>query len=467
MPIVSIDKIIVEDRARKDLGDLTDLMASIEKYGLIHPIVLSPGHKLIAGHRRLQAFRNLGRTEIDVTWKTATGGEHYAAAEAEMELHENIHRKSMTEAEKSECLAKYLRLRQIRSTEVDLSGKKVIPSIRQVAREAGVGKDTLREALRVMAIVSMMPELRGEESVAKIFSKFSRAMSEKLLARIAKLTEGEAKTIVKQIDCREGLKGIEDKSIKLILTDIPYNLDVTQLASESWLVDNRHRASYFDPTKDLDESLSIIKDTVEDLWRILDTGCHLYACCTFDQFQPFRAILSSRGFLVRPAPLIWNKTNGFNPNFGRSFPFCYECMLFATKGPSRQMATGPKIDVFEYAVPSKKLHINEKPIGLWKELLLYSSYPGEQVLDPFCGSGSALVAAISLGRKAIGFDNSEYSISVATNRISEALRGEELKGVQKTDEVRDVGDFADKLAGAIDKDSIDNDGSAGPETEPN
>ena len=60
MTEISISMIKVGTRYRKDLGDLKDLIESIQRVGLLHPIVLKPDHSLIAGQRRLEACRSLG-----------------------------------------------------------------------------------------------------------------------------------------------------------------------------------------------------------------------------------------------------------------------------------------------------------------------------------------------------------------------------------------------------------------------
>lgn len=58
--------IIIGERFRKDLGDLTDLAKSIEKVGLLHPIVVTEEGKLVAGMRRLEAWKLLGREEKEI-----------------------------------------------------------------------------------------------------------------------------------------------------------------------------------------------------------------------------------------------------------------------------------------------------------------------------------------------------------------------------------------------------------------
>src|SRR3990172_11412661 len=61
-----LDAIKVENRHRKDLGDLTGLQESMTKLGLLHPVVVTNGSRLVAGQRRLESARALGWTEVPV-----------------------------------------------------------------------------------------------------------------------------------------------------------------------------------------------------------------------------------------------------------------------------------------------------------------------------------------------------------------------------------------------------------------
>jgi N6-adenosine-specific RNA methylase IME4/ParB-like chromosome segregation protein Spo0J len=67
MSAMRISAITVGARHRRDMGDLAPLAKSIEEIGLLHPIVVDNRGVLIAGERRLQAYKLLGRTEIPVT----------------------------------------------------------------------------------------------------------------------------------------------------------------------------------------------------------------------------------------------------------------------------------------------------------------------------------------------------------------------------------------------------------------
>src|SRR5262245_46403704 len=50
--------------------------------------------------------------------------------------------------------------------------------------------------------------------------------------------------------------------------------------------------------------------------------------------------------------------------------------------------------------PQSMIHLTEKPVELASRAMLYSSRPGENVLDLFGGSGSTLIAAEQTGRRA-------------------------------------------------------------------
>jgi len=66
-PMMPIASIRIGSRHRKDLGDIDGLAASIAKLELMHPIVVHPDGRLIAGYRRLKACEALGWTTVPVT----------------------------------------------------------------------------------------------------------------------------------------------------------------------------------------------------------------------------------------------------------------------------------------------------------------------------------------------------------------------------------------------------------------
>jgi ParB-like nuclease domain len=66
-PEIAIAEIVIAERYRRDMGDIAGLAASIADIGLINPITIDSNGLLLAGERRLEAAKLLGRTKIAVT----------------------------------------------------------------------------------------------------------------------------------------------------------------------------------------------------------------------------------------------------------------------------------------------------------------------------------------------------------------------------------------------------------------
>ena len=77
----------------------------------------------------------------------------------------------------------------------------------------------------------------------------------------------------------------------------------------------------------------------------------------------------------------------------------------------------------------------QKPLALLERIIEASSNPGDVVLDPFCGCGTALVAAQKLDRRWIGIDVTYLSIAVMKARLLDTLGLEDVEVVGQPTEV--------------------------------
>ncbi len=68
---------------------------------------------------------------------------------------------------------------------------------------------------------------------------------------------------------------------------------------------------------------------------------------------------------------------------------------------------------------ARKTHPAPFPVELARRCIRLSTWPGEYVLDPFAGTGSTLLAAAQLGRRAIGIERSEKYCEIAARRLSQ------------------------------------------------
>ena len=96
MTEIHLDQIVIGERARRDYGDMTDLMESIQEHGILSPITLLPGNRLLCGGRRVEAARALGLESVPFHIAKTQDD---ALARIKAERDENTCRKDMTPEE--------------------------------------------------------------------------------------------------------------------------------------------------------------------------------------------------------------------------------------------------------------------------------------------------------------------------------------------------------------------------------
>ena len=97
-----IEDIKIKKRIRKDLGDLTPLIDSLRKHGLMSPLVITKNNELIAGHRRIASAKVLGWKSIDVMVLDKIS----ELEKLELEIEENVARKDFSEDELEDARAR-------------------------------------------------------------------------------------------------------------------------------------------------------------------------------------------------------------------------------------------------------------------------------------------------------------------------------------------------------------------------
>lgn len=75
--------------------------------------------------------------------------------------------------------------------------------------------------------------------------------------------------------------------------------------------------------------------------------------------------------------------------------------------------------IYARSMHGRAIHPTEKPVEVLTPLIQYAVPVGGLVLDPFAGSGSTLLTARSLGRRAIGIEGDEEYCEKAANRLAE------------------------------------------------
>jgi DNA methylase/Restriction endonuclease len=83
----------------------------------------------------------------------------------------------------------------------------------------------------------------------------------------------------------------------------------------------------------------------------------------------------------------------------------------------------PDINAINSMATERLGYPTQKPVALLERIIGASSRPGEIVLDPFCGCGTAVYAAQKLGREWIGIDITHLAISLNEKRLNDAFPG--------------------------------------------
>jgi ParB family transcriptional regulator, chromosome partitioning protein len=104
---VPIDKIHLNRRIRRDMGDLQNLMDSLKRNGLLNPIVVTDTYQLVAGQRRLESAKLLGWRAIPCRIVDTSD----KADLLQIEIDENMARKDFSSDELADALLRLDRLK--------------------------------------------------------------------------------------------------------------------------------------------------------------------------------------------------------------------------------------------------------------------------------------------------------------------------------------------------------------------
>lgn len=429
---IPIDTIIVGERFRKDYGDITALVQSIQTYGLFHPIVVARTGDLLAGGRRLAACRALQRHEIPV---------HYIDEVdplllREIELEENLLREDLTWQEEALLVAEIDRLkRELHGSATSANNtpnSTARPpdetgwSLRRTATLTNTNVATVHTNLRLAHALEFVPSLAQQTSRTNALRELDRLISdiENELDRRQR-DQAQLTAIESAVLCGDALELIltlADNSVDCIITDPPYGVDVGHGGG------HRMEAGFDDSPE---AAMALLRCIAPQLMRALKPSGHLYLFFAPVYWTQVMGILASAGFDVRETPCIWAKPGGATgtTDWDHNFAPSWEPFLFASNR-ERRLAFKRK-NVFTYSVDlgNSRVHPTQKPVELLRELIQESTSGEDIVLDPFAGSGSTLVAASQLRRRYIGFEQSPRYHSIAIKRLFE--EGKERSYVSK------------------------------------
>jgi len=212
-------------------------------------------------------------------------------------------------------------------------------------------------------------------------------------------------------DCLELMKNINDCSIDLILTDPPYKMtkngkSCRQNYMPASSTENIFKGELPDTQQWMDESFRLLKD-----------GSHFYTFCNINDISNFLNCGAKAGFKLHNIITMIKDTK--MPN--RWYLKFSEYVLFFRKGyakPINDMTSRDYEFVNMPTIKNGKLHVTQKPLLFIEKLINNSSLENQIVLDPFCGSGTTLLAAKNLKRNFIGIERDKEYYDICVERLT-------------------------------------------------
>jgi DNA modification methylase len=226
--------------------------------------------------------------------------------------------------------------------------------------------------------------------------------------------------LIYNIDCIEGaINYLEDESVDLLIADPPYNLGfggTTQTKTKKprfEIIANDNLSAR--------EYQRFTYRWLKQAYRVLKPRRHIYVCIDWRMYPYLALWMRKVGFNIKNC-IVWDKVN---MGLGWQYRFQHELIIFGVKGTQKIRRISTRYDSDVWKIPrisgNKTIHPTEKPIELMNRMILNSSDPNELVVDFFLGSGPVAEAALSNGRKFIGFEVDPIYYALTLDRIKHLL----------------------------------------------
>lgn len=267
-------------------------------------------------------------------------------------------------------------------------------------------------------------------------------------------------------DCLNALKKIEDNTVDMVYLDPPFFSQKIQCMKDSY--GNEYRFSDIWNTKS--EYLEYMRIRIKEIHRVLKRTGSIFLHCDDSASHYLRMILDDEfGEANFRSEIIWtykrwsNAKKGLLPGhqtiffYSKTNEFKFNTIYkeyspttnidqilqerarnnegktsykYDTKGNivmAKEKKGVPMSDVWEIPFLNPKAkertgYPTQKPIELLENIIQISTDEGDIVLDPFCGSGTTLVAAKMMNRYFIGIDKNSSAIKLCNQRLDTPVK---------------------------------------------
>lgn len=378
---------------------IRQIAASIRQFGFNNPVLTDDNLHIIAGHGRVEAAKLLGEATVPT-----------------------VRLSHLSDTQKCAYLV----------------------ADNALATKAGWDRDILAIELQGLIDLGFDVELTGFETaeIDLILEEWNETSAEdKEADKIAECDAGPAISRCGDLwrlgshrllcgDARSPnayVKLLGDNKADLVFTDPPYNVHIDGHVSGHGRVQHREFAMASGEMTE-GEFTEFLKTTLGAAVNVSRDGTLHYVCMDwrhlFETLSAGRALYDS---LLNMC--VWNKDNGGMGSFYRSKHELVLVFKVGTACHTNNIELGRhgrnRTNVWDYAgvntfrrdrLEELSMHPTVKPVALIADAIKDASKRSETVLDPFCGSGSTIIAAEKTGRRACGLEIDTKYVDVAARR---------------------------------------------------
>lgn len=379
---------------------VNQIAAAIQEFGFTNPVLIDESDQIIAGHGRVQSAKQLGLTEIP----TVQIGHLSRTQKRALILADN---------RLAEKAGWDLEILAVELQDLSADGFEVVIT----------GFDPPEVDCILDAAANTKSDRQGDDNIPAAGPAVTQAGD---LWRLG----------THRIYCGNALEStsydnlLEGSKASLIFTDPPYNVTIDGNIGGKGQIHHREFAmgsGEMTPTG----FTSFLSTTFQHLAaNSLDGSIH-YTCMDWRHMQEMLAA----GYEVYSElknVCVWNKSNGGMGTFYRSKHELVFVWKSGTAPHLNNFELGQhgrnRTNVWDYAgvntfrsgrMDELQMHPTVKPVALVADAIKDCSKQGDVVLDPFCGSGTILIAAERTGRKARALEIDPSYVDVAIRRWEE------------------------------------------------
>lgn len=235
----------------------------------------------------------------------------------------------------------------------------------------------------------------------------------------------------------QNFKTYQIPKAQLIIADIPYNLGNNAYASNpAWYKDGDNKngeselagKEFFDTDKDFRpaEFMHFCSTMLKKEPKEKAQSPCMIVFCEFEQ-QFYLIELAKKYGLMKYINLVFRKNFSaqvLKANMKIVGNCEYGLLFYRDKLPKFNNKGKMVFNCIDWERDSdiEKIHPTQKPVRLLKKLIEIFTDEGDVVIDPCAGSGSTLLAAIELNRKAYGFEIKKEFYTNATRLLNNAIQ---------------------------------------------